>query len=663
MTKNLSKAICLLLVSSLAILSSSMLFKPTYGAATTSPRVFTELTLQGNNYTSFINETVIILGSVTIEDNATLYLENATLLIEQATDGRYNITLRNPVNGQPRIIAKGATIGSNNTETALMYAYGGSITATNFTTASLLLSSSSLEITGRGSRMGSIRATNATVQLTNATFSLPISLLTLDHCTATISDTDVDTLSARNYSNITYSDGEISKELIAFGNANVSTMASTIASVEVRDATLSVTNSTASKVVAMKNASLTVTGCVPPYRITLLLLSDNASTSIYNSMITGVSAYNYSQTTLNKTSIAGETSFLSAGGNATMNFHNGKVDHPTVSGNATILFENVTSHNIAFEKDAKLNASKLTVTESTFILGNSQVHITNSTLRGIFSTSDSATAVISNSNSNLTDIRDSSSMSIENCSVTTLRVLDATKATVSNSLIRDLHIQARSINGTFNGIKGSSLLYWNFVGNNSITMRGSDSYVPDLTLKNMQVPQNMTLQIFGNSNLTINNAKLVHVDARDNSVITLVNVTLDGYEVSGNSVVYSYWYIHIHLVNSQNAPIESANIAVFAPSGEIIESGVTDSNGWFKSDKRILANVVNSTKAEKSLVLEIRKDDFLLRELTSNFASGIMTLVLPIQTPWWLQYWYLITLIVVLAAGIVFVLIRKTKPT
>jgi hypothetical protein len=54
-----------------------------------------------------------ISGSIVIEDNATLVLRNALLNFVQTTNNQFNLTLRNPVAGNPRLVAYNSTIDSN----------------------------------------------------------------------------------------------------------------------------------------------------------------------------------------------------------------------------------------------------------------------------------------------------------------------------------------------------------------------------------------------------------------------------------------------------------------------------------------------------------------------------------------------------------------------
>ena len=82
-------------------------------AVKASPDLFQgDLMLDGNNVT-VIEGPFEINGSILIEENATLILRNALLTFVQPTNNQFNLTLRNPANGYPRLVAYNSTIDSN----------------------------------------------------------------------------------------------------------------------------------------------------------------------------------------------------------------------------------------------------------------------------------------------------------------------------------------------------------------------------------------------------------------------------------------------------------------------------------------------------------------------------------------------------------------------
>jgi hypothetical protein len=106
------KIVFIVFVSSL-LLSLVFLQKGNIPTAKASPDIYQgDLILNGNNVTD-IEGMFDINGSIIIEENATLILRNALLNFVQTTNNQFNLTLRNPANGNPRLVAYNSTIDSN----------------------------------------------------------------------------------------------------------------------------------------------------------------------------------------------------------------------------------------------------------------------------------------------------------------------------------------------------------------------------------------------------------------------------------------------------------------------------------------------------------------------------------------------------------------------
>jgi|Deesub1362A_J573_1020465.scaffolds.fasta_scaffold00519_16 hypothetical protein len=71
-----------------------------------------DLVLLGDNVT-LIERKFDINGSIVIKDNATLVLRNALLNFIQNENFMYNITLKNPLGGNPCLLVYNSTITSN----------------------------------------------------------------------------------------------------------------------------------------------------------------------------------------------------------------------------------------------------------------------------------------------------------------------------------------------------------------------------------------------------------------------------------------------------------------------------------------------------------------------------------------------------------------------
>jgi len=92
-----------------------------------------DLILTGNNMTT-ITGRLDINGSIIVEENATLVLTNAVVNFTQSDMYQYNVTLRNPSNGNPRLQAENSTITSGHNMLVLLYG-NSTASASNLTLA------------------------------------------------------------------------------------------------------------------------------------------------------------------------------------------------------------------------------------------------------------------------------------------------------------------------------------------------------------------------------------------------------------------------------------------------------------------------------------------------------------------------------------------------
>jgi len=75
------------------------------------PKFQGDLILSGNNVT-VIDGDFDFNGSIIVEENATLILRNGVVNFTQTRDRQFNVTLRNPLNGNPRLTASNVTLTS-----------------------------------------------------------------------------------------------------------------------------------------------------------------------------------------------------------------------------------------------------------------------------------------------------------------------------------------------------------------------------------------------------------------------------------------------------------------------------------------------------------------------------------------------------------------------
>lgn len=656
--KKLSRIMCALLIT-FTISSLFTLSKPAR-ATDSEPRLNHDITISddiiinGNNVTRFVNQNVTMNGNIIVEENATLYLNGASIFFNQTSGAEYNITLRNPMGGRPQLVAVNSNI--NGTTSIPIYLWGGAATLTNLTTTSTFIASDSSFINayGRQTNIPQITAQNSSeVRISGNTAAVPT--LILSNSTAVLSKGQVLTLSARDNANISLSGGsKVGTRLVLLTHTNATVNNSAISGVMAINSSASITNSSVNGLQSYGDASITIKGCRPPLGIlTSVDAYNQTKISMSDSEMASIALHDASQATLKNLRIVGSTSFVFLLGQSKADIENSEIDYFTATQNATASITNLKIKQTTFLGNSNVSVSNTVVNQWLSTFDNALTRISNSTIFQGLATSGSS--ITSTSNSNITTVNTwyKSALSISTSSITILRVSGSSNVTVSNSRVEELYLEASSVTGTINGFQ-NFLTYWNFIHTNHIIPDPEGSSIPDLTLQNMETPAHVNLEFFGNSNITIANAMLEGIVASDNTMVKLENSTVKlPYSVKGSSEIYSYWYIAFHVTDSQKAPVAGATVRVIDSNGVIVESGSTDADGWFRSSKLLEASVINSTGAEKSLVFEVSRGDYFVRRFAAEFTSGNITIELPTTTPWWQQYWYILTIIAILAVALV----------
>lgn len=661
------KIACALLLCALMVSYFFSFYKLVY--AVEFETITENLIIKGNEVnTQFVNKTVIMNANIIIEENATLFLNHTTLLFNQTGAAQYNITLRNPVNGQPRLWAISSNVTRQGLKPISIYSTGGSLTLTQTAAPSSIFTvsnSSFLTVSGQKSEIPQITARESS-QVSLTDLKIAVAALNLINSTAVLSNSRVSKLSANNNANVTILKGEVVDLSISTSVGDIKN-GSQITNLKITNSTVSLANSTSSgEILCMGTTNLTVNKCQPPnYVLSSLKAYNDTRISISNSQMITFALYNNSQATLKNVRIVGFISSIYIEGRTKANVSESEIAYFTVNENAKVSIENSTIDQILALKDSNTTISKVFVKEWLRTYDNAVTRITKSTMYQVLATLGSSITSIADSSLNMVSTFDSSILSVNSSSITLLYNLDSSNTTVSNSQIKELQIEARSVTGRINGFNQASITYWNLMQNNSIQLRPSDSYIPSLTLRNMQIPQNISFFFFGSSNITIANANFKTIGASDNTIIRVENSSIGSYKIKGSSKIYSYWYLSIRVLSPQKAPITGATVEIIDSDGDIMDSGVTDLDGWFRSNKFLEASVVTATGPEKSLILEVVKEDYFIRRLAAEFTSKIIALELPIPLPWWQQYWYALVadiVLVVLIASIIAFRRRKAKP-
>jgi len=187
---------------------------------------------------------------------------------------------------------------------------------------------------------------------------------------------------------------------------------------------------------------------------------------------------------------------------------------------------------------------------------------------------------------------------------------------VYDSEIDDLYIGPDSVNFTISNLTSGLIENWNFLKNCSVKMLpGGKS--PNVTLTNTWLEDwifffygysyatisNSTLRkiaTFGSSTAYLFNSTVYYTDftsssqvfmfdskilgylyTRESSTVSLVNSTCHSiYDVEDESQVRIAWYLDVHVVDSLNQSVPSANVTVFCANGTVLGPKLTNLDGW-----------------------------------------------------------------------------------
>ena len=617
------------------------------------------ITVKENGTLRFDSTRIIMNRSITVQENGTLFL-NRTILIFNQTGIGYNMTFRNPVNGQPKLLS----FDSNITSSVQIYMNGASATITNMASPSTFtLTNSFINVSGVKTDLFRILAENSSqVYLNN--MRIEVDNLRVTNSSATLSNAKVTIFFAEINANANFSGSTVGQSLVLATNASARADNSTLTGVTVTNATAYITKSTVAGLKAYGNANLTLENCSAQWgtAISTVRVYDETQIFIYKSEFLNFASYNSSEAVLEKVRSVGSASFVRTYGQSKLKVNNSEqIEYFYLNGNSTVSITNTTSRNILAWENSNVSLSKVIVREDLSIFDNVFSRFTQIRSYQRFAISGYATTLISNSNLTIVDTWDASDFSVSNSSITSLTIAAFSNVEIVNSLINELKLQARSIKGNFSGFSSTSIGYWNIMQNNSLQLNPPGAVMPNLTLRNTQIPRYFSLEFSGTSDIHITNAKLYYVGAFDNTVIRMLNSTMETYDAEGlNAKIYSHLYFTFLVTNPQKVPIAGATIKIIDSNGAILDSGTTDVNGVFKSEKLLEGSIISNGKTvERSLIIEASKDNYFTRRLTAEYTGADTTLELPIPLPWWQEYWYLIVVYVVLAIFVVSIVALK----
>jgi len=708
-------------VGEFSFLSNYSINMPRYVGETSSIFLDHDLVIGGNNVTSFVNAYVNITGNIVVEGNATLRLINATIFLKgQATNYQYNITFRNPLNGNPRLIASNATVRSeklsairffenssavaNGLNCAIDFdAYDYSVLSLSGFSARILYIYGHSSVTVSGSNMKTTKVyvwDSAVFQVLNLTtmdslFSYNYTSVKLSSgCTVSkdfsVKDSSIvsirdnctvgGTLKVYDFSRVSiaylvYSRGVGKIQKITAENfANVSIVSSFVSSIVVSDnATVSVSYceypaTMISSISAEDSGNLSI---ISSY-VDSLKVSDWAYVSISSSQVEGISASGHSRIVASGVTLtqgagtlpvkgkyaASDSSQLIISG---LSVRPGKMV-PLIEGSGSSFVEisnsTVSLSVLRIRENSIASFVNVNVSSSRFYVeGHSNVSISRSSISDMIEIVDYSSAYVSSSKLYLVSVEDFSSSSIWSSQVTLLHALDFSNTTLSSCVVDGIWVEALNVNASFFGFR-------KFGQRQSISMNySSGGFAPSLNLIATETRGGLDLMFYGASNVSIVDSSIRDLSLLDSSVARLENCTLLEAYTFDKARVHVWSSLRVRVTDYFGNLLKGANVTVVYPNGTALGPVVVDDGGW--ASFMLFVRMQNATGEFKvgafGVVASFGKDS--ARQSVDLQLDRDVTIVLVI--PWWVQY-LIPSLVIVGVLAFIVVLLRvrrKRRPS
>ena len=529
---------------SCVLLSLAFVWKEQILTVKASPDVFQgNLILNGNNVTT-IEGTFDINGSIIVEENATLALKNAVVNFTQASSRQFNMTFRNPANGNPRLIVSNATLKSN--YGFYVYFYGNSTAFTDGlrvyeyvyfydTSFAVVMNSPSIlflwcyqssNVQISGSQFVQMRCHDSSaISISNSSIANFVEVY--DSSNTSISNCTIKGFGIYGSSVTTISDSTIEYTYFQGGSSSILALYDS----EIgffRDwgsGKISVSNCTTNSFEVMGSSHVFLSNCL-----------------------------NYGEMRLNYSSIISISNQLLANGSI------------VVEENATLVLEN-----------AVLNFTQTEDWLHGIILRNAangypSLQVSNTTITSNYKYS---IKLYQNSSAAIYDSQ-FTALSGQYCWLWTY---DSAVASCHNLTVRGLSCASTSSVSIFN----STMTSLNTYGSSTASVYDSDIYsARSYGTSAISMGESAMSYVYGfeSSVQNISDSIIDWIYAHNETSVWLINSTYTASLISGESKIFVLWYLDVHVVDSIGQDVPSANVSATYPNSTIAESKLTDTSGW-----------------------------------------------------------------------------------
>jgi hypothetical protein len=185
-----------------------------------------------------------------------------------------------------------------------------------------------------------------------------------------------------------------------------------------------------------------------------------------------------------------------------------------------------------------------------------------------------------------------STVSASNCTINRVDTWGRPTINISNSNVTyHLIPSLKSVNCSVTGLNPGLFQSWNSLQDCSV-FEAAEGFAPNITLLDTQI-LSWSLDFLGSSNASVHNSTLRHLTESDSSTVNVYNSTYLYSYFYDSARVYAYWYLDVHVIDSEGTNVPTANVTATCPNATVAEWRLTDANGWARLT--LLDKMMNAT--------------------------------------------------------------------
>jgi hypothetical protein len=187
---------------------------------------------------------------------------------------------------------------------------------------------------------------------------------------------------------------------------------------------------------------------------------------------------------------------------------------------------------------------------------------------------------------------DSSTVAVSNCTINSyLLTQEYSVIGISNSTLRELQVEARSVNCSIFSLEPGFFASWNYSLDCSVSI-AHGGYAPEVMVKDSQI-QGWRFDFYGSSNATIVNCTIDYLTSHDSSFVNMVNSPCSYIIIDYEGKVVIHWILNVHVTDSIGQDVPAANVTITYPNATLAQSKLSDVEG--KTKMIMMEKMMNAT--------------------------------------------------------------------